>query len=100
MEKKRPDLFKKRLEDRQQELRCTMKRFAWEGRNTDLQSAQDVADRAANSYDKEFLFNQSTSEKQLLQMVETALSRIREGVFGQCISCGREINPKRLEAIP
>ena len=100
MEKKQSDLFKKRLEDRQRELRCTMKQFAREGRDTDLQSAQDVADRAANSYAKEFLFNQSTSEKQSLRMVETALSRIREGVFGRCVSCGQEINPKRLEAIP
>jgi len=33
-------------------------------------------------------------------MVETALQRIREGVFGECVSCGNEINPKRLEAVP
>src|ERR1035438_4062413 len=56
--------------------------------------------RAANSYNKEFLFHQSNSERQLLQMVDSALDRIREGSFGQCISCGAEINPKRLEAVP
>jgi DnaK suppressor protein len=33
-------------------------------------------------------------------MVEGALARIREGAFGECISCGKEINPKRLEAVP
>ena len=33
-------------------------------------------------------------------MVESALERMREGVFGQCVSCGDEINPKRLEAVP
>jgi RNA polymerase-binding transcription factor len=36
----------------------------------------------------------------VLSMVEGALSRIREGSFGECISCGEEINPKRLEAVP
>jgi len=61
---------------------------------------KDVADRAANSYTKEFLFSQSSNERQILNMVEGALGRIREGSFGECISCGEEINPKRLEAVP
>ncbi len=100
MEKKKVELFKKRLEDRQRELRHAMNRTAQDGRDADLESAQDIADRAANSYNKEFLFSQSNNERQLLQMVDNALSRIREGTFGECISCGEEINPKRLEAVP
>ena len=100
MEKKKLDYFKKKLEERQQQLRRNVSRVEQDGRATDLDSAQDIADRAANSYNKEFLFHQSNSERQLLQMVEGALSRIREGVFGECISCGKEINPKRLEAVP
>ena len=62
--------------------------------------AQDIADKAASSYNKEFLFHQSNNDRQLLMMVENALARIREGSFGECISCGKEINPKRLEAVP
>ncbi len=100
MEKKKIEGFRKRLEDRQRELRQTMTRTAQDGRDADLESAQDIADRAANSYNKEFLFSQSNNERQLLQMVDGALSRIREGTFGECISCGTEINPKRLEAVP
>ena len=100
MDKKKLDAFKKRLEDRQRELRQAMNRTAQDGRDADWESAQDSADRATNSYNKEFLFHQSNNERQLLQMVEGALDRIREGAFGQCISCGREINPKRLEAVP
>jgi DnaK suppressor protein len=100
MEKKKLEVFKKRLEERQQQLRRTVMRTEQDGRDADLDSAQDVADRAASSYNKEFLFHQSNSERQLLQMVEGALSRVREGTYGECISCGREINPKRLEAVP
>lgn len=100
MEKKKMDGFKKRLEERQRELRQTVSRTAQDGREADLETAQDVADRAANSYTKEFLFSQSSSERQTLQMVEGALNRIREGTFGECISCGEEINTKRLEAVP
>ncbi|MGB7584427.1 MAG: TraR/DksA family transcriptional regulator [Terriglobales bacterium] len=100
MEKKKLDSFKKRLETRQQELRRMVSRTEQDGRTVDEDSAQDIADRAASSYTKEFLFHQSNNDRQLLQMVENALSRIREGTFGECISCGKDINPKRLEAVP
>jgi DnaK suppressor protein len=100
MDKKKLDTFKKRLEERQQSLRKTVSRTEEDGRIADQDTAQDIADRAASSYTKEFLFSQSNNDRQLLQMVETALARIREGAFGECVSCGNEINSKRLEAVP
>ena len=100
MDKKKAETFKKRLEERQRELRTNVSRNEQDGRAADLDTAQDIADRASSSYQKEFLFHQSSNERQLLQMVEAALSRIREGTFGECISCGNEINIKRLEAVP
>ena len=100
MDKKKLETFKKKLETRQQELRRTVVRNEQDGRTADEDSAQDIADRAANSYTKEFLFSQSNNDRQLLQMVDGALRRIREGTFGECVSCGKEINAKRLEAVP
>src|SRR5947209_19421472 len=100
MDKKRLERFKKRLEARQQELRRTVVRNQADGRSADEDTARDIADRANSSYTKEFLFSQSNNDRQLLQMVETSLLRIREGTFGECVSCGNEINPKRLEAVP
>lgn len=100
MDKKKLDYFKKRLESRQVELRRMVSRTEQDGRTVDEDSAQDIADRAASSYTKEFLFHQSNNDRQLLQMVESALERLREGRFGECISCGKEINAKRLEAVP
>ena len=100
MEKKRLEQFRKQLEQRQQELRRVVSRTQEDGRIADAEAAQDIADRAANSYTKEFLLAQSNNDRQLLGMVEMALSRIREGSFGECIHCGNEINAKRLEAVP
>ena len=100
MDKKKLETFKKKLETRQQELRRTVVRNEQDGRTADEDSAQDIADRAANSYTKEFLFSQSNNDRQLLQMVDGALGRIREGTFGECVSCGKEINARRLEAVP
>ena len=100
MDKKKLESFKKRLEERQQSLRKAVSRTEEDGRIADQDTAQDIADRAASSYTKEFLFSQSNNDRQLLHMVETALLRIREGSFGECVSCGNEINAKRLEAVP
>jgi len=100
MDKKKLEYFRKRLETRQQDLRRMVTRTQQDGRNADEDTAQDIADKAASSYNKEFLFHQSNADRQLLQMVESALARLREGSFGECISCGKEINPKRLEAVP
>lgn len=100
MEKKKIEQFKKELEERQKVLRNRVSSNETEGRATDETNAQDIADRAASSYTKEFLFHQSNNERQMLNMVEGALARIREGTFGECISCGNDINAKRLEAVP
>jgi len=100
MEKKKLETFKKKLELRKQELRHMVTRNQQDGRAADEEATQDVADRAASSYTKEFLFSQSNNDRQLLNMVEGALARIREGSFGECVSCGKEINAKRLEAVP
>jgi DnaK suppressor protein len=100
MDKKKLDYFKKRLEERHREIRKAVSRTEHDGRTADEDQAQDIADKAASSYNKEFLFHQSNSERQLLQMVESALDRIRDGCFGECVACGKEINGKRLEAVP
>ena len=82
------------------ELRHTVSRTEQSGRDADQDSTQDIADKAASSYTKEFLFHQSNNERQLLLQVEKALERVREGTFGECIACEKEINAKRLDAVP
>jgi DnaK suppressor protein len=100
MDKKKLETFRKRLETRRNELRHMVVRNQQDGRTADDEATQDVADRAASSYNKEFLFSQSNNDRQLLNMVDSALARIHEGSFGECVSCGKEINAKRLEAVP
>ena len=39
-------------------------------------------------------------ERGLLDKIEKALSRLEDGSFGMCDSCGEEISAKRLEARP
>ena len=101
MDKKTLEQFRKLLEARQFALRESINRTEQDGRAPeDDYAAQDMADRAASSYNKEFLFHQSKAERQMLQQVDSALSRVREGSFGICITCEEDINSKRMEAVP
>src|SRR5438270_12355908 len=100
MDKKKLEAFKKRLETRQQELRRAVSRTQQDGRTADEDVAQDIADQAASSYNKEFLFHQSNNDRQLLMMVEYALAGIRVGNFGGCISCCEENNSTWLGVAP
>jgi DnaK suppressor protein len=40
------------------------------------------------------------SLSETLEDVERALAKLEEGTYGRCESCGNEINPVRLEAMP
>lgn len=100
MERKKLELFQKKLLQKQQELMQAVARNEQDGRAADEEATQDIADKATNSYTKEFLFHQSNADRGQLQLVNDALARLREGSYGECTSCGEELNLKRLEAVP
>jgi RNA polymerase-binding transcription factor len=100
MDKKRLDYYKKKLLTRRDELVKTITRTEEEGRQADDDPTVDLADKAANSYTKEFLFGQTSSDRNMLHQIDEALKRIRNNAFGQCASCQEEMQQKRLEAVP
>jgi DnaK suppressor protein len=100
MDKKRLDYYKKKLQTRREELMRAIARTQQEGREADDDPTVDLADKAANSYTKEFLFGQTHNDRAILQLVEDALDRIKDNTFGECISCHEELQQKRLEAVP
>jgi DnaK suppressor protein len=100
MDKKRLDVYKSRLETKRHELGGLVARMEEDGRSADEDTTQDPADKAANSYTKELLFSQSNSERNLLGLINEALERIADGSYGECVECGGEMQPKRLEAVP
>ncbi len=100
MDKKKVEYFKKRLLAKQEELLRLATKSEKDGREADEEATQDIADKAANSYTKEFLFHQSDESRRLLQLVNEALERMKEGTYGQCLVCEQEVQQKRLEAVP
>ena len=100
MEKQRLEAYRKHLLRKREDLLGLVTRVEQDGRQADEEGTQDLADKAANSYTKEFLFHQSSSERTVLQLIEEALSRIDEGSYGECVHCGGPMVDKRLEAVP
>jgi len=100
MDKKKVEQYRKRLVSKQEELMRLVSKSEQDGRSIDEDVTQDVADKAANSYTKEFLFHQSDDNRRILQLVEDALVRIKSGEYGLCVACQEEVQHKRLEAVP
>ncbi|HEV2417995.1 MAG TPA: TraR/DksA family transcriptional regulator [Terriglobia bacterium] len=100
MDKKHTEIYRKRLHEKQEELLRMVSKSDQDGREADEEGTQDVADKAANAYTKEFLFHQSNDNRQILTLVDEALERIKSGTYGTCVECQDEVQPKRLDAVP
>lgn len=100
MDKKKTESYKKRLLQKQEELLRLVSKSEQDGREADEEVTQDIADKAANSYTKEFLFHQSDDNRRVLQLVKEALERLKTAAYGQCVACHEEVESKRLEAVP
>ncbi|GEM_PF-695801 len=65
-----------------------------------LSSVGDSADQAASAIQEELYSQLAEIEGQELRKIDNALQRIREGTYGICEDCGREIPIGRLQIMP
>ena len=100
MDQRKIKAFRGTLEEKKEQILETFTKNNSYGREADGEPTQDIADKAANSYTKEFLFSLANSERQLLKQVDEALSRIEARSYGVCASCEDSLNLKRLQAVP
>ena len=100
MDQKTQRAFREKLVAKKKDILETHAKTRRHGQEADPDGAQDVADLAASSSAKEFLFSLSSVEGSLLQLVDEAIARLRDKRFGICVSCQEEMNPKRLLAVP
>jgi RNA polymerase-binding protein DksA len=66
----------------------------------EIQSDNHPGDAATSTFDRELDATLEGNEERLLQAIDAALQRIESGTFGICRSCGKPIDPERLEALP
>jgi RNA polymerase-binding protein DksA len=61
---------------------------------------KDLADIASDDIDRKMIEAIGSQELKRLKLIDSALTRIKQGKYGLCIKCGKHIPQDRLEAIP
>ncbi len=61
---------------------------------------QDFEEQAVAMENDEVVDRLDKLERIEIQNINSALERIQKGVFGKCVSCGEQIQIKRLEVLP
>lgn len=101
MEKEFIDEMKAALIAQQHEIMESLASHSEDIRNIMAQGETgDEADIASNVVDAAMLNARGTQDANLLQKIESALDRIKQGSYGKCLMCGNEIPEKRLRALP
>src|SRR5580693_2996818 len=92
--------FRKLLRDKERELQSNLAELEGEARASGESEVRDSTDDATSSQGTSESLGEGALMSQTLEQVQDALQRIKDGVYGKCIICGRQIEGARLEAIP
>ena len=89
--------FRERLEAQLEELESRQSRIA-----EDLAEPlnPDSSEQAVEMEDDASLEGQGALVAKEIASVKRALARIEDGTYGECVRCGEDIAPARLEARP
>ncbi len=99
MEQERINYFKKLLEQERQEV-LTAAIETINELNATEENLPDITDMASAETDRSFQLRIRDRERKLLNKIDKALLRIKEGTYGICEDCGDDIEEKRLQARP
>lgn len=92
--------YKQLLQTREQELTEEIARFQEEARDSQTAEVEDPIDEVTSAQAKSAAFGVIDVAAETLIAVRAALQRVQAGEYGICIDCGRQIEEKRLEAVP
>lgn len=68
--------------------------------SVDSSETPDPVDLAVRNYSKNVMLAVSENESRQVILINEALQRIGDDEYGTCQNCEKEINPKRLDAVP
>lgn len=60
----------------------------------------DFEDQAVEREDDEVLESLGHAGEKEIAMIFAALERLKAGTYGECVKCGAEILPERLDIVP
>jgi RNA polymerase-binding protein DksA len=100
------ELFRKRLLEERKRVQEAIDYLHEENPGSIQDETQDSTadnhpgDMATVTFDRELDYTLEENEGRLLQAIDAALTRMDEGSYGACVSCGQPIGAERLEALP
>ena len=59
-----------------------------------------MADQASDAEEREKAYHMASAEGRLLYHIDEAIKRLRDGTYGACCACGKQISKPRLEVVP
>jgi RNA polymerase-binding transcription factor DksA len=62
--------------------------------------SKDFEDFATETEDTEVMESLGNAGLKEIEMINAALKRIEDGIYGECQKCGEDILPARLEVVP
>ncbi len=92
--------FEKLLRKKEGELQASLAGLAGEARAAGESEVRDSTDDATSSQGASESFEEAALLSETLEQVQDALQRIKDGSYGKCTVCGRQIERARLEAVP
>jgi DnaK suppressor protein len=93
-------MYRKKLVEHQQQILSLYEHDLKVGQEASDDGTEDIVDRANNSYNREFMFALSDTERLILIEIEGALERLDSGAYGTCLNCRESIAKARLRALP
>lgn len=85
------------LEDRLKELDKNLHKIEDQ---LDAPHTRDLEDLAQETEDTEVMESLGNAGLKEIEMINAALKRIEDGIYGQCQKCGDDILPERLKVVP
>ena len=100
------ELFRKRLIEERKRVQEAIDYLHEENPGSIQDETQDSTadnhpgDMATVTFDRELDYTLEENEGRLLKAIDAALTRMDDGSYGACVSCGQPIGAERLEALP
>jgi DnaK suppressor protein len=84
----------------QKEREMLVRKLQGNDLSIDDSETPDPVDLAVRNYSKNVQLAVSENESRQLTLIDDALMRLEDEEYGPCQNCEKDINPKRLQAIP
>ncbi len=100
MNRKQLDTYRTLLEDKRIRLLARVKAARAKEQEGSPEDAPDLGDRALSTMTRDLTYRLTAGERDLLRRIDEALDRIDAGSYGECLNCGKKVQPARLDAVP